>query len=447
MLTLDVSWRLSPAGGKMKLCRTPRCSLMTVALAAYSGVAASAGFQLQEQNASGLGNAYAGQAASAQDASTIFFNPAGMTFLPGRNVVGAVNFVKPSVDFTNTGSTRASPLLPLGDNGGDAGDWAAIPNLYYSWQINPQLFVGLGVNVPFGLKTEYDPTWVGRFHAITSEFKTINFNPSVALKLSDALSVGVGVNFQRADAKLSNAVNFGALGEGTATVKGHDTAWGWNAGIMYSVTPDTRIGAAYRSSMGYKIDANVTFANRPAVLGGVLPDGAVTADVTLPATASLSLFHRLTPQWDLLADVSWTDWSTLGVLNIVRDNGRLLSTTPLHWKDSWRVSAGANYHYNSAWTFRMGAAYDQTPINETDRTPRVPDNDRTWLAVGAQYRFSKQLALDAGYAYIFVKDSSTNLCNPPQAAANPPACAGKNNLVGTSDNDINIVSLQLRYTY
>ena len=169
--------------------------------------------------------------------------------------------------------------------------------------------------------------------------------------------------------------------------------------------------------------------------------------MTLPATASLSLFHRLTPQWDLLADVSWTDWSTLGVLNIVRDNGRLLSTTPLHWKDSWRFSAGANYHYNSAWTFRMGAAYDQTPVNETDRTPRVPDNDRTWLAVGAQYRFSKQLALDAGYAYMFVKESSINLCNPPQAAANPPACAGKNNLVGTSDNDINIVSLQLRYTY
>jgi len=420
---------------------------MTAVLAAYSGVAASAGFQLQEQNASGLGNAYAGQAAAAQDASTIFFNPAGMTFLPGHNVIGAVNFVKPSVDFTNTGSTRASPLLPLGDNGGDAGDWAAIPNLYYSWQINPQLFVGLGVNVPFGLKTEYDPTWVGRFHAITSELKTINFNPSVALKLSDSLSVGAGVNYQRADAKLSNAVNFGALGEGAETVKGHDTAWGWNAGIMYSVTPNTRIGAAYRSSMGYKIDANVSFANRPAALGGVLPDGAVTADVTLPATASLSLFHRLTPQWDLLADVSWTDWSTLGVLNIVRDNGRLLSTTPLHWKDSWRFSAGANYHYNSAWTFRMGAAYDQTPVNETDRTPRVPDNDRTWLAVGAQYRFSKQLALDAGYAYIFVKESSINLCNPPQAAANPPACAGKNNLVGTSDNDINIVSLQLRYTY
>ena len=420
---------------------------MTAVLAAYSGVAASAGFQLQEQNASGLGNAYAGQAAAAQDASTIFFNPAGMTFLPGRNVVGAVNFVKPSVDFTNTGSTRASPLLPLGDNGGDAGDWAAIPNLYYSWQINPQLFVGLGVNVPFGLKTEYDPTWVGRFHAITSELKTINFNPSVALKLSDSLSVGAGVNYQRADAKLSNAVNFGALGEGVATVKGHDTAWGWNAGIMYSVTPDTRIGAAYRSSMGYKIDANVSFANRPAALAGVAPDGAVSADVTVPASASLSLFHRLTPQWDLLADVSWTDWSTLGVLNIVRDNGRLLSTTPLHWKDSWRFSAGANYHYNSAWTFRMGAAYDQTPVNETDRTPRVPDNDRTWLAVGAQYRFSKQLALDAGYAYMFVKESSINLCNPPQAAANPPACAGKNNLVGTSDNDINIVSLQLRYTY
>jgi len=436
------------AGDNVKTCRTLKCSIVTAAvLAGYSGAAASAGFQLLEQNASGLGNAYAGQAASAQDASTIFFNPAGMTLLPGRNAVGAVNFIRPSAEFTNTGSTTASPLLPLGGNGGDAGDWAVVPNFYYSWQVNPKVFVGLGVNVPFGLKTEYDSNWVGRFHAITSELKTLNINPSVALKVSETLSVGAGVNYQRADAKLSNAVNFGALGEGVATVEGHDSAWGWNAGVLFSLSPDTRIGAAYRSSIGYKIDASVAFANRPPALAGQVPDGAVTADVRMPATASLSLFHRLNPEWDLLADVSWTDWSTIGVLNIVRDNGRLLSTTPLHWKDSWRFSVGANYHYNNEWTFRFGASYDQTPINEADRTPRVPDNDRTWLALGAQYRLSKQLAIDAGYAYLFVKDSSINLCNPPQAAANPPACAGKNNLVGNYENDIHILSMQLRYTY
>jgi long-chain fatty acid transport protein len=416
-------------------------------LATLADEAAGSGFQLLEQNASGLGNAYAGQAASAQDASTLFFNPAGMTMLPGRNAVGALHLIKPSVEFTNTGSSSANPLLPLGGNGGDAGGWAAVPNLYYSSQLSPNLFLGIGVTAPFGLKTEYDPDWVGRFHAIKSAVKTVNVNPSVALKVSDTLSIGAGVNYQRADAELSNAVNFGALGEGVATVKGHDTAWGWNAGVMLSLGPDTRIGASYRSSMGYKIDADVKFTNRPAALAAQLPDGPVTADARFPAMASLSLFHRLNPRWDLLADVSWTGWSSLKTLNISRVNGLLLSTTPLEWKDTWRVSAGANHHYNSEWTFRFGVSYDQSPVPDADRSPRVPDNDRTWLALGAQYRMSKQLAVDAGYAYIFVKDSSSNLCNAAQAAANPPACAGKNNLVGTYENDINILSVQLRYTY
>jgi long-chain fatty acid transport protein len=416
-------------------------------LAVLCGEASAAGFHLLEQNASGLGNAYAGQAASAQDSSTIFFNPAGMTQLPGRNAVGAVHFIKPSIEFRNTGSSTASPLLPLGGNGGNATDSAVIPNLYYSWQVNPQVFIGVGVTAPFGLKTEYDPTWVGRFHGIHSELKTVNVNPTIALKVSDSLSVGAGVNFQRADATLSNAVNFGALGEGVATVKGDDTTWGWNAGVLYSMGPETRIGVAYRSSMGYKIDGWASFAGRPAALAGLVPDGPITADVRLPATASVSLFHRVNPKWDLLADVSWTGWSTIKTINIVRPNGQLLSTTPLEWRDTWRFAAGANYHVNDAWTMRFGLAYDQSPVKDAERTPRIPDTDRTWVAIGAQYRVSKQLAIDAGYAHLFVKDSSSDLCNAVQAAANPPACAGKNNLVGTYENDVNILSMQLRYSY
>jgi long-chain fatty acid transport protein len=422
------------------------CALAAV-LAALAGEAAGSSFQLLEQNASGLGNAYAGQAASAQDSSTIFFNPAGMTQLPGRNAVGALHFIKPSVEFTNSGSSSANPLLALGGNGGDGGDWAAVPNLYYSSQLSPNIFVGVGVNAPFGLKTEYDPTWVGRFHAIHSELRTVNVNPSLALKVSDSLSIGAGVNFQRADATLSNAVNFGALGEGVATVKGDDTTWGWNAGVLWSPSPDTRIGASYRSSMSYKIDAWAAFDGRPAALAAALPDGPVTADVRLPASATLSLFHRLNPKWDLLADVSWTGWSSIKAVNIVRTNGTLLSTTPLEWKDTWRIAAGANYHHDSAWTMRVGIAYDQSPVSDAERTPRIPDSDRTWLAIGAQYRMSKQLAFDAGYAYLFVKDGSSNLCNATQAAANPAACAGRNNLVGTYENDVNILSMQVRYTY
>lgn len=434
------------------------------ALAGISTGAAASAFQLMEQNASGLGNAYAGQAASAQDASTIFFNPAGMTKLPGKNAVGAMNAIKPSAKFSNTGST-AAPLQPsLGGNGGDAGDWALVPNAYFSWQMSPQLFVGLGLFAPFGLKTEYDAGWVGRFHALESELKTVNVNPSIAYKISDQLSIGAGINYQRADATLSNAVNysaaaFGAGGaaalaavggpgvEGVGTVEGHDDAWGYNIGIMFDVNPNTRIGASYRSSMSYTIEGDARFTNRPALLAGGIPDGRVTADVKLPATASIALFHRLNPKWDLLADLSWTGWDSLQTLNIVRSSGALLSTTPLNWSDTWRAGVGANYHYDGMWTFRFGLAYDESPVPDADRTPRIPDADRTWLTAGVQYRVSKQLAIDVGYARIFVKDAGVNLCNAAQAASNPAACAGKNNLVGDYDNKVDIISAQMRYAF
>ena len=231
-------------------------------------------------------------------------------------------------------------------------------------------------------------------------------------------------------------------------MKGDDGAWGWNVGVMVELGPNTRIGASYRSAIDLRIEGDATFANRPAVLAAGIPDGPVFAEIKFPAIASLAIFHRLTPQWDLLADVSWTEWSNLKSLDIYRTSGARLSTTPLNWKNTWRVGVGANYHHNAQWTLRAGVAYDETPTQDTDRTPRIPDQDRTWLAFGAQYRMSKQLALDVGYAHIFVKDASVNLCNAAQAAANPAACAGKNNLVGTySDNKVDILSAQMRYAF
>lgn len=435
--------------------------------AACAGMATSShagGFQLTEQNASGLGNAYAGQGASAQDASTLFFNPAGMTKLPGKNAVGALNAIRPSAKFTNNGSTNA-PLQPTpGGSGGDAGDLAFVPSAYLSWQLSPQFFAGVGIGAPFGLKTEYDTNFVGRFHAIESELKTININPSVAYKVSDMLSIGAGVNYQRADATLSNAVNysaaaFGAGGapalaavggpgrQGIATVEGNDTGWGYNLGAMIDLNPQTRIGLAYRSSVKYTLEGSVAFSDRPALLAAGLPDGPVRADVELPATASLSLFHRVNPRWDVLADVGWTDWSVLKSLDVRRGSGALLSTTPLNWKDTWRAGFGANYHHNDQWTLRFGVAYDQSPVEAADRSPRVPDQDRKWVAVGAQYRVSRQLALDIGYAHLFVSDSGVNLCNGAQAAANPAACAGKNNIAGTFNNKVNILAAQVRYSF
>ena len=452
------------------------------AVAAFSTSVQPAGFALIEQSGSGVGNAFAGGAAIAEDASTIYFNPAGMTRIPGRQAVGALHAIRPKTEFTDTGSSAPGGVPGVftaarGGNGGDAGDWAFVPNAYLSWQLNNQWFVGVGLNAPFGLKTEYDPGWVGRFHALESEVKTINVNPSVAFKLNDQVSLGAGISWQRMEATLTNSVNYAgsvalalstpgacapqpacigaAVGglaaagqtEGVANIKADDSSWGWNVGALFTLQ-NTRIGISYRSQIEHDLGGTTTFSNRPAALAAGLPDGAITANIKLPASASWSIFHQLNPKWDLMADITWMDWSSLKELNIFRTSGTILTRLPLNWEDSWRFSGGANYNHNSEWTFKFGAAYDQTPVRDADRTPRLPDQDRIWVAFGAQYRISKQAAIDFGYAHLFIPDKADiNLCNAAQAAAEPVACRGKNNLVGYSEGNVNILSAQFRYSF
>lgn len=441
--------------GQKKLKTLP--AVLSLGLAGFSVNALAAGFALIEQSASGMGNAFAGGAAAAYDASTIFFNPAGLTRLPGRQVVVGLHAIRPSAEFSNQGSTAAA-LQTLGGNGGDAGDLGWVPNLYLAADITPKLKFGFGINAPFGLKTEYDPTWMGRFQAVKSEVKTINLNPTLAYKASDSVSLGIGLNYQRIDAELTNAVNYSAIVlagsgglivipnlEGSAKVTGDDYAWGFNLGALFQVSPATRVGLAYRSSISYTLSGNVTF-NRPvtanpvanAIINAATPDGGVRADVRLPDSLSVSVFHQLNPEWDLMADLTWTGWSSFDKLTLVRDSGAVLSSTPENWRDTYRLSVGANYRYSDAWKWRFGVAYDQTPVRDAFRTPRIPDNNRTWVAVGGQYKVSKAAVVDFGYAHLFVPDASVN---------QNQAAAGAGILVGKYDSKVDILSVQYSHSF
>src|SRR5882672_1710669 len=222
-----------------------RKTALSLAVAgAFAGGASQAhasAFALIEQSATGLGNSYAGGAAAAEDASTIFYNPAGMSLLPGGMQVSAgLALINLSAKFSNSSSTAPAGIASLGGNGGDAGDLSAVPNVYFAMDVAPNWKAGVGVSVPFGLKTEYDPTWMGRFQAIKSDISTLNVNPSVSYKLDDKMSFGFGLNYQQIDAELSRAVVIGANTETVATVKGKDTSWGFNVGAMFQPTPDTR---------------------------------------------------------------------------------------------------------------------------------------------------------------------------------------------------------------
>ncbi len=351
-------------------------------MAGVSGTAAAAGFALLEQNASGLGNAYAGQAASAQDASTVYFNPAGLMRIEGRQAVVAGHLIRPSAKFTDASGAAS---------GGDAGGWAFVPSFYYAGDLAPGFRFGLGVNAPYGLKSEYDLPWAGQAQAVTSHLRTINVNPSIAWLYNQNVAVGAGINYLMADAILSSANGAGVV----TKMKGDGDAWGYNLGVLVKLDNDNRVGLAYRSAMTPELEG---------MAAGVTP---IAGDLDLPASASLSLFSRLSDTWDLLADLTWTGWSAFDKLQVLRRaDGVAIYSVPGHWQDSLRVSVGANYHTGGKWTWRTGLAYDPTPVPDAQhRTPRIPDEDRVWLAFGGQYRLSPAGWVDFGLAHLFIKDA------------------------------------------
>ncbi|HEY0269033.1 MAG TPA: outer membrane protein transport protein, partial [Methyloradius sp.] len=369
--------------------------------------AKAAGFGLIEQSASAGGNAYAGGAASAEDASTIYQNPAGMTYLPDSQLVVAVHSILPSANFNNQGSSTAFGAATTGSNGGDAGDLTLIPNLYLTKAISPDIHIGLGINVPFGLKTEYDSEWIGRYQAIKSELKTININPSIAFKANDNLSLGFGISAMRAEASLGSAVDFGTLctglglgcgtpqnRDGAANIHGNGWGVGWNTGAIWQINDVTRLGLAYRSQIHLTLDGDVSFTNVPGLLATNFPNGNISAKLTTPDSLSVALFRQLDDEWDLLADLTWVDWKKFKNLTVIRDSGGIVSDTAENWENTIRLALGVNYHYSQRLKLRTGIAYDESPVSDTNRTPRIPDNDRYWLSVGANYKLSDNSSID-----------------------------------------------------
>jgi long-chain fatty acid transport protein len=469
-----------------------------VALALGAGQASGASFALAEQNVMGLGNAFAGAAATAEDANTVWFNPAGMARLYFTQFEVAVHVITPSSKFNNVGS-QAALGQPLGGTGGDAGSTAVVPNFYATTSINDEWKVGIGINVPFGLKTDYDSGWLGRYQALKSEVKTININPAVAWRATKEFWLGAGVSYQQFKATLTNNVNYtGALAQGYqqaaaggvippsaipaligatsgldsfVSTTGDDWSWGWNVGAMYSIGGDAnndngaaRLGLAYRSKIKFNIVGNVGITNPtpPTLTGALAPlnpvvqgvsstinqtrlyNGGVALDVKVPDMASFSYYQRLNDTWDILADVTWTGWSSVQQLAIVRTSGPAAgssSVLPFNYKDTWRLSAGVNYQYSEKIVLRGGVAWDQTPVHDADVSARLPDGDRTWLTGGARWKYSQAINFDVAAAYIWVKSPSIN------NAGNPPSVAANGLINGNYDSSVWIVSAQMNYRF
>jgi long-chain fatty acid transport protein len=427
-----------------------------LALTGMASTVHAAGFALIEQSASMMGNAFAGGAASPYDASTIYFNPAGMMHLEkGDQIVAGLHIVRPTADFTDEGSidwTGANEFVAdYGLNGTSSGGVTGyVPNFYWATDINDgNAKFGLGINAPFGLSTKYDEDWSGKYHAIESELLTVNINPSVAFNLTDKLSAGVGVNIQYVDARLTNDLNYAAVFnpvalpttalDGRVEVKGDGVGFGFNLGLLYQMERGTKLGISYRSKIDHRVDGTVSYSNT-AAYDPAFQSGDAKAAITLPEMVSTSFYHDINDKWAVMGDWTWTRWSRFSELTYEFPGGIPgSSTTEEKWKDSNRFALGANYRINPAWLLRVGAAYDNTPIPSDElRTARIPGNDRKWASIGFNWQASKTVGVDVGYSHLFVDDTKIN---------NTESAPKDATLIGTYEASVDILSAQVVWDF
>lgn len=406
-------------------------SILATAMLLAAGGANAAAFQLAEVSTSGLGRAYAGEAAIADNASVVATNPAlmslfktaqfstGGVYIDSRiNMSGDVAssvIISNMVKATQDGSASARNVVP----------GAFVPNLYFVAPVNDKFALGAGMNVNFGLKSEYDDSYDAGIFGGKTDLSAINLNLSGAYRVTEGLSLGLGVNAVHAKAQvernagtISNSVNDSQLtgvlstlaqpfkelnkhlpSKDKSVVSLQDrAAWGfgWNAGVMYQFNETNRIGLAYHS----KVDIDFTDRTATSLEAGVIGAGKTgNLTLTLPDYLELSGFHQLTDKLAVHYSYKYTHWSRLTKLNASFEDGKKAFDKELQYSNNSRVALGASYNLYEKLTLRAGIAYDQA-ASRHQRSAAIPDTDRTWYSLGATYKFTPNLSVDLGYAYL-----------------------------------------------
>lgn len=378
-----------------------------------ASAAQAAGFMLTEQSAGALGRAYAGVGVDGTDLSGIYYNPATMTLHPGTQI--QAGFVAVGLDLAFEGVDNRTGTNRITENG--QYNTQAIPHGYISHQLNDSVWLGLAMTVPFGMGTEYDDNWDWGNRGISAEVLTFDFNPNVAWKVSDKLSLGAGMSIQyaAADLKMRQDIAVGDLsGSVNGEVDADSIAWGFNVGLMWSPLENLRFGLSYRSKINHNADGDFTFSN-PQGAGEYLPgmtENMVQFGTPYDATATISTpaWAMATAAWDvndllsLYATFRWTDWSSFDTLDI-----KSVALTPFggvktvenHWQDTYLFSVGADLRFTNWWTFRAGIGYETSPVDDpTYRTAIIPDADRWWFALGSSFQATDNMQIDVSAAWL-----------------------------------------------
>ncbi|MCF7487411.1 MULTISPECIES: outer membrane protein transport protein [Vibrio] len=397
----------------MKMNKTLLSAAVAFGLLSTSTVTHAAGFQLAEYSATGLGRAYAGEAAIADNAGSQWRNPALLTYLEGTQVsVGAI-YVDPNIDIDGT-STSGSTSTP--SNSSDFAHSAVIPNFYVSHKYNDKFALGFAAGTNYGMETDLGTDFGGANHGNEASVTTMELNLNAAYQVLESVSVGGGIRYIMAEGSFGAVASpqYPLAGTTLKYMEGDDTAWGWQVGTAWQINENNRLGFTYKSEVDLTLEGHAkgaAFDKAAAAhggLGAIKPQYSGSMELALPATAELASFHQLTDTVAVHASINWTNWSSFKKL--VADipefgSDRTQDIKAENWEDNYRFAIGTTYQMTPKLALRSGIAYDTSAVSEEHRTATIPETDRTWLSIGAGYQWSEQLTLDAGFTYILAKDA------------------------------------------
>lgn len=480
-----------------------RRTLAVLSLTLAIGGVQAAGYRFGTQSAAGEGTANA-NGAEGNDASTIFANPAALTRLSGLQFSGVLDHVRPDVQFTDAGSQislpgsgfQPRPISSVGDRVSPTKPvW--VPHLYGSYRYSDSLALGLGMFVPFGAKLDYRPDWGGRYNLNAVDLKSLAFNPNVAWKASQQLSLAFGLTAEYMEGDLRRAVPYasvfaggllaaaqqaaagGAPGlaqelqqqaaqvfgnsamDGNIHVNGSGWGLGSNLALLWEPDNRTRLGLAWRSSISHKLKGDADWTQPATLPASVLAaitgspadghskldhtDSGASLKVKTPDSLSLQAFHQLDERFAVMFDATWYRYSRLEQLRIEFDSTAAPSITAEHWKDAWRISLGGNWRLSADWLLRAGVSYDRSPVDAKYRSPALPDSDRTWYALGANLKLSPQADIDLSLGYVKLKDAPMQATDDGEGLT-PCSCA-YSTVRGNYQSTAKSLGVQLNYKF
>jgi len=399
---------------------------VAIAATAFASQAHAGGYQINEQSVSGQGYGHAGRSSNVNDATIVFGNPAGMSFLDRAQVTAGGTYLHVNSDIDNASATRSvggGPEMPIdGSSEGDMVPGTLVPFAFYAHPVNERLAFGFGVYAPFGSKTDYEDGFIGRNLGSYTELTVISAQPTVSYRFNEQWSVGAGITYNRVEGELHRQVptpTFGAVGmteagpiigvtgtqELDARIQGDDDGWGYNLGVIFQPAPETTLGLTYRSKVSYTLtgdyrsrDANGDIYVNP--LTGERQDKSAKLDLDTPETVNFSVTQQMTDRLKLMAGASWTRWNRFNEILVTDPSGDEITFEEQDYSNAWAYSLGGEYQLNPQLALRAGITLDFTPTSDEFRSARIPSDDRRVFSVGAGWTPVDNLTVDLAYSYL-----------------------------------------------